>query len=124
MTENHEDIDWAAIDQEEQIEKPKRNYKRWAFRFFSYCLITEITVYLFTIARSPGLFDPLAYQKRLALFGLVILFTLIAAIFLLVLSYTNGEPPSLRRKVTLIGLITLVLYEAATRLLSILTYLT
>lgn len=123
MTENTEDLDSSAVEEEEKAQKPKTNYKGWAFRFFVYSLITQVTVFLFTIALLPGLHDPTAYQKRLAIFGIIALITLIAALFMLVLSYTNGESPSLKRKIALFGIITLGLFEAITKLLAISDYL-
>lgn len=118
MTENGEDIDWSMLEEEEQAEKPKTNYKGWAFRFFFYNLITQVAAYIFIIARPPGLYEPMAYQQRMVLFGIVGLITFTLALIMLILSYTKGETHSLKRGIALFGIIVIGIFQIVSELLT------
>ncbi len=114
----NEEIDWSALDEDEKVQSPPPRYRGWAFRFFLYSLITHLATYVFIAARPPGLYDPWAYQRRLAILGLIAMITLVAALFMLILSHTRNEAPSLKRKITLAGIIVLGIFQIVTKVMA------
>lgn len=79
------------LDDIDNKERPKTNYKKWSFRLLIYALIAGLAFAYKFYSFEPQLHNPLAHARDLSILSLIIQACLAIGAILTFLSFRNNE---------------------------------
>ena len=97
------------LDSENTSNTPKTNYKKWAFRFFIYAVVTNLVI-AYKVANFISMFDD-ADAFRALVTNLTILerVCLLIGVIFIILSFRNDEEKDYQYKISVWGFSILVI---------------